>query len=224
MRLQAIRDALDRGGVTAKAAVELSAQPLKRYEEILRDMAGIATVARAESRARRGLPVDDTPALAAEPLEVVDAELVPEPGKQEPPVSRPSHAVAEPAHPRPSRNLPGDKTAAATGHVAPPPRFGVLTFEEAVARLPAVNRSARARRGKPEVTKAQVPGGYRMPKKRRPAAERRQESGRGRSAPRGSVRITGRIPGPVPGRESAPTWAGEPLQTSGRNSRNRRTS
>src|SRR6476620_4099521 len=37
--------------------------------------------------------------------------------------------------------------------------------------------------GKPEVTKAQVPGGYRMPKKRRPAAERRQESGRGRSAP-----------------------------------------
>src|SRR6201993_1879137 len=78
--------------------------------------------------------------------------------------------------------------------------------------------------GKPEVTKAQVPGGYRMPKKRRPAAERRQESGRGRSALRGSVRITGRIPGPVPGRESVPTWAGEPLQTSGRNSRNRRIS
>jgi len=30
--------------------------------------------------------------------------------------------------------------------------------------------------GKPEVTKAQLPGGYRMPKKPMPAAERRQES------------------------------------------------
>ena len=30
--------------------------------------------------------------------------------------------------------------------------------------------------GKPEVTKAQVPGGYRMPKKPTPAAERRQET------------------------------------------------
>ena len=109
VRLQAIRDALDRGGVTAKAAVELSAQPLKPYEEILRDMAGIATITRAESRARRGLPVDDTPALAAEPLEVVDAELVPEPGKQEPPVSRPSHAVAEPAHPDPAETYPAIK-------------------------------------------------------------------------------------------------------------------
>ena len=65
--------------------------------------------------------------------------------------------------------------------------------------------------GKPEVTKAQVPGGYRMPKKPMPVAERRQESERGRSALRWSFRITGRIPGRVPGRESAPTWAGEPL-------------
>ena len=65
--------------------------------------------------------------------------------------------------------------------------------------------------GKPEVTKAQVPGGNRMPKKPMPVAERRQQRERGRSALRWSVRITGRIPGRVPGRESAPTWAGEPL-------------
>ena len=36
-------------------------------------MAGVAQISRAESRARRGL-LDDTPALDAEPLEVVDAE------------------------------------------------------------------------------------------------------------------------------------------------------
>jgi hypothetical protein len=52
--------------------------------------------------------------------------------------------------------------------------------------------------GKPEVTKAHVPGGYRMPKKPMPAAERRQESERGRSALHWSVRITGRIPGVCP--------------------------
>jgi len=130
------RDALDRGGVTAKTAVELSPQPLKPYEEILRDMADIATITRAESRARRGL-TDEPPALPTQEIEVVDAELVQGP--------RPSHAIAEPARPDPA-DLPGDKTAAATGHVAPQPRFGVLTFEEAVAQLPAVNRSARMRR------------------------------------------------------------------------------
>ena len=77
VKLAAIRDALDRGGVTAKTAVELSAQPLKPYEEILRDMAGIATITRAESRARRGL-TDEPPALPRpQEIKVVDAELVP---------------------------------------------------------------------------------------------------------------------------------------------------
>jgi len=59
--------------------------------------------------------------------------------------------------------------------------------------------------GKPEVTKAQVPGGYRMPKKPTPAAERRQESERGGSALRWPFRITGRIPGPWdPGAKARP--------------------
>jgi hypothetical protein len=68
--LAAIRDALDRAGLGAKTEVALE---LKPYEHILNDMAGVAQITRAESRARRGLP--DDPALA-EPMEVVDAELV----------------------------------------------------------------------------------------------------------------------------------------------------
>ncbi len=57
-----------------------------------------------------------------------------------------------------------------------------------------------------------------MPKKRMPAAERQQETSAvmpGSSA--GGAWITGRIPGLVPGRESALTWAGEPLKPSGQN-------
>ena len=50
-----------------------------------------------------------------------------------------------------------------------------------------------------------IPGRERMPGKQMPAAERQQESGqRGRFLRRPS-RITGRIPGLVPGRESALT-------------------
>ena len=46
-----------------------------------------------------------------------------------------------------------------------------------------------------------------------PAAERQQESGAVVPVLQpGGVRITGRIPGLVPGRESGLTWAGEPLK------------
>lgn len=65
----------------------------------------------------------------------------------------------------------------------------------------------------------------RMPKKRMPAAERRQETEMRSISLHWSSRITGRIPGGDPsGRESAPTWAGESLKTTSRNSRNQSTS
>ena len=66
----------------------------------------------------------------------------------------------------------------------------------------------------------------RMPKKRMPAAERRQETEDEVAQPSSwSSRITGRIPGRVPsGRERVLTWAGEPLKTNADERRNRRTS
>ena len=83
--LHAIRDALDRAGLGAKAALELSVAEPRPWEDIMGDLAGVASITRAESRARRGLP-DDTPA-PAEPYEVVDAELVDEPDAPEMPSS-----------------------------------------------------------------------------------------------------------------------------------------
>jgi hypothetical protein len=57
VKLAVIRDALDRAGITAKQALELSAatEP-KPYDDILADIAGVAQITRAESGAARGLP------------------------------------------------------------------------------------------------------------------------------------------------------------------------
>lgn len=73
VKLAAVKDGLDRAGLGAKTALELSVAEPKPYEEVLANLAGIAQISREESRARRGLP-----ALASDdgPMEVVDAELV----------------------------------------------------------------------------------------------------------------------------------------------------
>jgi hypothetical protein len=69
VKLNAIRDALDRGGLGAKAEVSLE---LKPWEQLMGDIAGIATLSRAEHRARQGRPLLEQPPLA----EVIDAEVV----------------------------------------------------------------------------------------------------------------------------------------------------
>lgn len=64
VKLNAIKDALDRAGLSPKQSVELEVGPLKPWEAALE---GITGGSRAESRARRGLPLDDVDrALAAE--------------------------------------------------------------------------------------------------------------------------------------------------------------
>src|SRR5215211_2964140 len=63
--------------------------------------------------------------------------------------------------------------------------------------------------GKPTVRRAEFRGGNRTPKKQMPAAERRQENGSVMAGPStGRFRITGRIPGLVPGCESRLTCGG----------------
>ncbi|ALI24475.1 hypothetical protein XA26_06140 [Mycolicibacterium fortuitum] len=82
VRLAAIRDALDRGGVTAKAELELSAKPAEPWREVLGNVTGVARMSQADSRRARGLPVEDqnpTPAItAADETAIVDAEVVDE--------------------------------------------------------------------------------------------------------------------------------------------------
>lgn len=71
VKLAAVKDALDRAGLGAKAEVALAVKP---WEDIMNDVAGVANISLAESRARRGLP--DEPALAEPAYDIVDAELV----------------------------------------------------------------------------------------------------------------------------------------------------
>ena len=66
------------------------------------------------------------------------------------------------------------------------------------------------RGGRPTAREAESRGGNRTPRKRMPAAERKQESGAicHRYLQPAGIRITGRIPGLVPGRESGLTCGG----------------
>jgi hypothetical protein len=142
--LAAIRDALDRAGVSAKQALELSAttEP-KPYDDLLADIAGIATITRAESRAARGLPAPETPELPPPPgaralPELVDAELV-EPDADRP-ISPPDSA-AEGVSAAEGRRVPVDRPQ-------PPcaPMNGLVSFEEAVTETRQVRRVRRTTR------------------------------------------------------------------------------
>jgi hypothetical protein len=91
VKLAAIRDALDRAGLSARTAVSVEVG-LRPFEQVFDDISGGS---RAESRRRRGVPDDElnewlTPALAggSDAHPIVDAELVePEPERTAPPSS-----------------------------------------------------------------------------------------------------------------------------------------
>jgi hypothetical protein len=137
VRLAAIRDALDRGGLTAKAALEVSAADPQPYEEMLRGITGIATISRVESRAQRGLPAPEAPALPAAPseaVEVVDAELLPETA------TGTAHSPTDDLNAAEGRRVPNDHSQTPGG-----PPTGLVTMEEAVTetRVRQVRRVTR---------------------------------------------------------------------------------
>jgi hypothetical protein len=137
VRLAAIRDALDRGGITAKAALEVSVAEPKPYEEMLRGITGIAKISRVESRVQRGLPAPETPALPAAPSEapeVVDAELLPETA------TGTAHSPTDSLKPVEGRRVPSDHPQTPAG-----PPTGLVTMEEAVTetRVRQVRRVTR---------------------------------------------------------------------------------
>jgi hypothetical protein len=78
--------------------------------------------------------------------------------------------------------------------------------------------------GKQEVTKAQVPGGNRMPRK--PMPVRRKATGNRDDCPVLPLAVPHNRPdtGLLPGPERVLTWAGEPLKRCGQTRRNRRAS
>ena len=120
VKLAAIRDALDRAGVTQKTAVEIEVAA-KPYQKLI---AGLEPMSRAESRSRRGLPDATSPLLppqraltAPDGSEVVDAEVV------DPPSSDGSDLPATGLGSGPAR--PPQSSA--------PPGTGLMTLEEANA-------------------------------------------------------------------------------------------
>ena len=69
VKLNAIRDALDRAGLGAKTEVSVE---LKPYERLLGDLSGVASISRAEHRAMHGRPFVEPAALAPP----IDAEVI----------------------------------------------------------------------------------------------------------------------------------------------------
>ncbi|MBU8819070.1 hypothetical protein KL864_24560 [Mycolicibacterium goodii] len=134
VKLNAIKDALDRAGLKAPTQVEVEVGPPKPYEGILE---GIAPTTRAESRAARGVP-DESRALPSGVLrsgrpfegEIVDAEIVPDPHVERPDVAADAPAWAEPGivPPRP-----------------PQPGTGLMTLVEANEELARAERDYNMR-------------------------------------------------------------------------------
>ncbi|MBF6210698.1 hypothetical protein IU487_06500 [Nocardia puris] len=122
VKLAAIKDALDRAGVSAKTAVEVEVTA-KPYENVLE--AVLTSGSRSESRAARGIPEksDGDPRWAEYVADIVDAEVVEEYEPSAPP---------DPASQ--SSNLGEDD--------APPLlSLGLVSMEDAVSGLAARQRA-----------------------------------------------------------------------------------
>ncbi|MEN3220698.1 hypothetical protein PUR22_07610 [Mycolicibacterium porcinum] len=138
--LQAVLAALDRAGIKPPTQVDIGIK--SPWEEVMGEITGIAQITRAESEARDGIAPAPA-ALAgphdAEPLEVVDAEVVDDP-------------APHPGYPRTGRT-PGDRRdgppnrpAFATGDVGRPPGKSLMTAEDAVAGQRAYISSQRIKK------------------------------------------------------------------------------
>lgn len=124
-RLAAVRDVLDRVGVSAKSTVEVDVA-VKPYQRIISNIGGIRTGSRDEHRARRGLPPVDAD-------RVIDAEIVDDDESVRPPV-RPADERTAPERPEP-RPEPEPSPAGPYG-----PQH--VTGLDAVEQAAAANRAA----------------------------------------------------------------------------------
>jgi hypothetical protein len=138
VKLAAVRDALDRAGLSAKQSVELSAKRPEPWEEMMMDFARTSRERQdaLEQLARRGEPPAPLSPAPARP-DIVDAELVP---PQEARDHRPRGAVDGADRPD-TADVPTDKSATSPAPAPPPPRE--LNQDEAAALL----RESRLRTG-----------------------------------------------------------------------------
>jgi hypothetical protein len=121
VKLNAIRDALDRAGLGAKTEVSVEVKP---YEQLLGDISGVASISRAEHRALHGRPIIDAPAVA-DPLDVEVVEPADETGPARP-AGRPAGDMRDPGE----GNDDGDDM---------PRDSGLMTLEEAAETVQREN-------------------------------------------------------------------------------------
>ncbi|WP_460356534.1 hypothetical protein [Mycobacterium sp. ZZG] len=114
VKLNAIRDALDRAGLGAKTEVSVEIKP---WEQLMGDIAGVATISRAEHRAQQGRPILDSADLA----QAIDAEVV-EPADENDP-ARPAERPGDEMRDAEAGDVPGDDMPPASG--------GLMTLEDA---------------------------------------------------------------------------------------------
>lgn len=113
VKLNAIRDALDRAGLGAKSEVTVEVKP---YEQLINDITGVANISRAEHRALHGRPIIDAALVAPLDVEVVGADPEGDPVR---PPERPGDEMRDPGE----GDDPGDDMRGDTG--------GLMTLEDA---------------------------------------------------------------------------------------------
>jgi hypothetical protein len=130
VKLAAVKDALDRAGLGAKHAVEVSVEP-PAYEVLMGD---VAQITKAQHEAlKRGELLPAPPELP--PSEIYDAELVPEPHQER--ADGADRAIDPPRKP-----------AWALDDLGPQPSQALVTLEEAQAEANATNRRAKVVRSR----------------------------------------------------------------------------
>jgi hypothetical protein len=138
VRLAAIRDALDRGGVTAKAAIEVEVGPTPAFQQIFE---GIARGVGRDGKPAPTLP--NRPALAtADPGEIVDAEIVTDPAGSGPdsPAAPTAPVTEDDGRKRPP---PWQGEPLPTDRPKRKPSTELVTMEEANRQLAAERRGRR---------------------------------------------------------------------------------
>jgi hypothetical protein len=127
VKLAAVKDALDRAGLSPKQAVDVAVE-LKPWEELLRDAVFDMRSTREEAAARRGLTQPKP--------EIVDAEVVPD-----------TADLGASAHARQrERDEQGDYPPSSAGKRTAPPSAQLDTAEDAVAQTTSANRRSSRRK------------------------------------------------------------------------------
>ncbi|MCV7196898.1 hypothetical protein [Mycobacterium angelicum] len=135
VKLNAIRDALDRGGVGVKAEIELSAKPYENIADQIETMRGGSRAAH-----RTGVPDVQPHALPAANDNAIDAELVVDPNDDDAPIDLCDVGPLD-LYGTDQSITPGDDERRSVFGTAPP-NDGLMTMEDSMDEIARLRREA----------------------------------------------------------------------------------